>query len=205
MTIEPGRRHPHRIGPRRAAAAVLVLGGLAAPATATAAPNAPTLTATTTVAGAPLPTPLVSGTWQNEDSVWVARLTTGAPPGGRTVVSASWRTPKASAKKGLLFATRSAIQQQELSGRYTYSTEVRVCTSRGCHRWFGMSSDRVPSYVDAATLPYTVRYGHGLSVEIYPSRSTVWFEWRYRHVHESGSIGDTTVRVAVGAAARALV
>lgn len=179
-----------------------VVAATALPASAEATGPAPTLVAETTVAGVRTPAPLVHGGWTHADGVWTAELATAAPPGGRTVVTSTWRSPKVSAANGAHFAYATSIRQQDVEGRYTGQAAVRICTTKGCERWFRIGVTDVPP--SHTSMPgYVVEIGRGMSITVEPVRRAVWFEWTYRH-EQVASYGETTVHVAVGRAAQRL-
>ena len=137
------RRRRPRGGPRGAAA--LVAGLLALPLPAEAGAQGPTLVASTTISGIASPVTLASGEWTHAGGVWSVTLSTAAPPGGRTVVSSTWRSPRTSAHRGARFAMVAALRQQEAGGVYSYESAARACWTGGCTPWHTHDSDSVPS------------------------------------------------------------
>lgn len=195
------RRRPR--GGRRISAAVLA-GLLALPSPAGGSAQGPSLTASTTISGVVSPVTLASGEWTYAGGIWSLTLGTGAPPGGRTVVTSTWRSPRMSARGGAAFAMVAAVRQQEAAGVYSYASAARACWTGGCTPWHTHDSDSVPSMYAVETLPWQVEHQYDLRLTLRPVRRTVWFEWRYRQTQDAASVGETAVRVAVGEAARTL-
>jgi hypothetical protein len=190
---------------RRAALPFLALSVLVClPAGATTI-SAPTMATASTVAGQALSRPLVDGSWQYSGGVWGATLHSASLPAGSTVVRGSWTTPVVVGKpRQVWFATSFSVTHQgQSAGSSSYFERARVCyPHEGCERqWLSEQADGVPQEYNPSTLPFTVTFGHGISLAWKAHGYPAYVQWQFVQT-ESGLDEQTdVVQVAVGAKA----